>query len=295
MSDPSLSFSRRGISSTNKLILLSFLSIALLILDNRFAAVQTAKRYAATALYPLQWLANQPVEWYEYGSAFLQSQNYLLTENQRLTKENVHLKMQVRHTQVQTTELSELKSLVSLQQHGLTTTAAAEVISNGKVPLSSRVIINKGSNHNVRQGDPVVDQNGLMGQVSQVHPLTAEVTMLIDSNIVIPVMVARTGVRSLAHGGSGQITLRYFPADADLQSDDVLVTSGVDSVYPTGIPVAKVVATSRNAGTPYYRVDLKPLAALQSSKYVLVLPQTALPETFSAASDAVHAASVVSP
>ncbi|XXQ68665.1 rod shape-determining protein MreC [Neisseriaceae bacterium B1] len=291
MSDPSLSFSRRGVSSVNKLILLSFVSVALLIVDDRFAAVQTAKRYAATALYPLQWLANQPVEWYEYASAFLQSQNYLLTENQRLTEENAHLKMQAHHSEVQTRQLGELKSLMSLQQHGLNVTAAAEVISNGKVPLSSRIIINKGSSHNVRQGDPVVDQNGLIGQVSQVHPLSAEVTMLTDSNIVIPVMVARTGVRSLAHGGSGQITLRYFPTDADLQPDDVLVTSGVDSVYPAGVPVAKVTATSRNAGTPYYRADLKPLAALQSSKYVLVLPQVALPETFSATTASAVAAS----
>lgn len=289
MPSPSLSFSRRGISSVNKLILLTFFSIVLLILDNRFAAVQTMKRYAATALYPLQWLANQPVQWYEYSSAFLQSQTYLLSENQRLTQENAQLKMQARHAQMQTRELDELKTLFALPKHGLNITAAAEVISNGKVPLSSRIIINKGSTHQVRQGDAVVDEHGLIGQVSQVHPLSAEVTMLTDSNIVIPVMVARTGVRSLAHGGSGQITLRYFPTEAILQPDDVLVTSGVDSVYPAGIPVAKVLATSRNVGTPYYRVDLKPLAALQSSKYVLVLPQTALPETLAASASAVAA------
>lgn len=292
MSDPSLSFSRRGMSSVNKLILLTFFSIALLILDNRFAAVQTAKRYAATALYPLQWLANQPVQWYETGSAFLQSQTYLLTENQRLTAENAQLKMQAKHAQVQARQLSELKSMMALQQHGLDITTAAEVISNGKVPLASRIIIDKGSNQRVKNGDAVVDQHGLLGQVSQVHPFTAEVTMLTDSNIVIPVMVARTGVRSLAHGGSGKITLRYFPTDADLQPDDVLLTSGVDSVYPAGIPVAKVLATGRNAGTPYYRADLKPMAALNSSKYVLVLPQTALSETLSAATASSAAVSV---
>lgn len=284
MSDPSLSFARRGISSINKLILLAFLGLALLLLDSRFAAVQTAKRYAATILYPMQWLANQPVEWYEYGSAFLQSQTYLLSENQRLMQENAHLKMQDHHAQMQMQKLSELQALMSLQNHGLHITTAAEVISDGKVPMASRIIIDKGTKQNVHEGDAVVDQNGLIGQVSQVHPLSAEVTMLTDTNIVIPVMVARTGVRTLVHGGSGQITLRYFPTDADLQPNDVLVTSGIDSVYPSGIPVARVITTSRNAGTPYYRADLKPLAALHSSKYVLVLPQNALPETFSSAS-----------
>ena len=90
MSD-SLSFTKSGISSTNKFILLSLVSVALLVLDSRYAAVQTAKRYIATALYPLQWVANQPMEWYEYGSALMHSQNYLLSENQRLTKENMQL------------------------------------------------------------------------------------------------------------------------------------------------------------------------------------------------------------
>lgn len=281
MSDQSLSFTRRGISSTNKLILLTFTAIALLMLDERFAAVQVAKRYVATALYPLQWLAKQPVDWYEYGSTFLQSQTYLLAENQRLTKDNALLKMQMHHSEAQSKELTELKALLSLREHGLNVTAAAEVISNGKEPFANRIIIDKGSHNQVQQGDAVVDENGLIGQVSQVYPFSAEVTVLTDSNIVIPVMVARTGVRTLAHGGGGRIELRYFPKDADLQPNDVLVTSGVDSVYPAGIPVAVVTATGRNLGTPYYRVSLAPKAALRSSKYVLVLPQTDLLKTLS--------------
>lgn len=286
MSEHSLTFTRRGLSTANKLIVLSFLSVVLLMLDSRYSAVQTAKKYVATALYPLQWLANVPVEWYEYTSAFLQSQNYLLTENQRLTEENAQLKMQAHHLGVQQLALAELKGLLALQQHGLSVTAAAEIISNGKEPFSSRIIISKGSSSGVREGDAVVDKNGLVGQVSQVHPLSAEVTMLVDADSVIPVMVARTGVRSLAHGGSGAVSLRYFPTDADLQPNDLLLTSGMDSVFPAGIPVARVTQTSRNAGTPYYRVDLKPAADLYAGKYVLVLPQSALPEHTAAASSA---------
>lgn len=273
MSDNSLSFTKRGISATNKLICLSLLSAALLMLDSRFAAVQTAKRYVATALYPLQWLANQPVEWYEYSSALFQSQNYLLSENQRLTEENAHLKMRARQTDLQLRELAEVKSLLFLKQNGLTEGQAAEVISNGKEPIGSRMIIDKGSQHNVQAGDAVVDDAGLIGQISQVHALSAEVTPLTDNNLTIPIMVARTGVRSLVYGGSGELSLRYFPTDADLQPNDVLITSGLDSIYPAGIPVARIVQTSRNAGTPFYRVKLEPLAALRRTKFVLVLPQ----------------------
>ena len=270
----SLSFTQRGIRPVNKLICLSLASIALLMLDNHFSAVKTAKQYVATSLYPLQWLANKPVEWYEYSNALLQSQTYLLSENQRLTQENAKLRLHASHVDMQTKRLEELQSLLALKNHGLTITTAAEIISNGKEPIGSKVIINKGTNDHIRAGDAVVDDAGLMGQVTQVHPLTAEVHLLTDTTNTIPVMVARTGVRTLLYGGGGNIELRYFPTDADLQPNDVLVTSGLDSVYPAGIPVAKVLLTSRNAGTPFYRAELKPVAALRVSKYVLVLPQT---------------------
>lgn len=274
MSDESLSFAKRGIRPINKFIVLSMLSITLLMLDSRFSAVQMAKRYVATALFPLQWLANKPIEWYEYGSALLQSQNYLLRENERLIKENTELKLHVGQAQAQAQDLADLKSLFKLQEHGLISTTAAEIISNGKEPIGSRLIINKGSNDNIQAGDAVVDDTGLIGQISHVHPLSAEITPLTDGNTVIPVTVSRTGIRTLLYGASGSVALRYFPTDADLQPNDILITSGLDSVYPAGIPVARVTETSRNAGTPYYRVKLEPIAALHRSKYVLVLPQT---------------------
>lgn len=283
MSDSSLSFTQRGVRPVNKLICLTLASVALMMLDSRFAAVQTAKNYISTALYPLQWIANKPVEWYEYGSSMLQSQTYLLGENQRLLQENTRLRLQAVQTEIQSRQLDELKALFSLKNHGLQITTAAEIISNDKEPSGSRIIINKGSSSGVRAGDAVVDDGGLLGQVTHVHPLTSEVSLLTDSNAAIPVMVARTGVRTLLYGGSGGVELRYFPTDADLQPNDVLVTSGLDSVYPMGIPVAKVVQTSRNAGTPFYRADIRPLAALRMSKYVLVLPQSDA-EVFQAAS-----------
>ncbi|EGK08180.1 rod shape-determining protein MreC [Kingella kingae] len=273
MSDHSLSFSKKGISSANKLICLSLVAIALLMLDSRYAAVQNAKRYVATALYPLQWLANQPIEWYEYSSALFQSQNYLLAENQRLTLENTQLKMRTRQAEIQLRELNDVKSLLSLKQKALSDGLAAEVISNGREPVGSRLVINKGSNHHIQVGDAVVDDAGLIGQVSQVHPISAEISPLTDGSLTIPVMVMRTGMRTLVYGGSGSLTLRYFPTDSDLQPNDVLITSGLDSIYPAGIPVARVMQTSRNAGTPFYRVQLEPIAALHRSKFVLILPQ----------------------
>lgn len=273
MSESSLKFTRNGKHSVNKLMILAAMAFALLLLDQRHSVVQKAKNYAATAIYPLQWLANQPVEWFEYVSTFMQSQSYLLSENARLTTENTRLKMEARQTEAQWRELDELKNLLSLHSNGVPASTAAQVISHGKDSMSARVIIDKGSDDGLLTGDAVLDEGGLIGQLGQVHPFSTEVRLIVDSQMVIPVMVARTGVRSLIYGDGRNIALRYFPSDADLRAGDVLLTSGMDSVYPAGIPVAKVAHAQKQNHSPYYRVELAPSARLRSSKYVLIVPQ----------------------
>lgn len=267
-------FSRRkGMRPALKLALLAGVSVLLMVLDKRFAAVASGKKYLAAALYPMQWVANKPVELYDYFDNLFHSQNHLLNENHRLSADNARLRLQVSQNQVQLHELAELKTLADLQRHGLSVTATAPVVSGGKESLSGRMVIGKGSRHRVQTGDAVADEGGLLGQVGLVHPLSAEVNVLTESSLVVPVMVERTGVRTLVYGGGGALSLRYFPTDADLRSGDLLVTSGLDSVYPAGIPVARVLQSGRNAGTPYYKVRLQPMAAAERSKYVLVLPQ----------------------
>ena len=281
MSEPSLSFTRERVHPVTKLIGLSLVSISLMVLDTRYAAVQQVKSVVATALQPLQWVANQPVRLYEYSRSFLQSQNKLLDENQQLREENMRLQALSNQLHAQAKELKELHLLQRLRAHGIEASTTAQIISNSKDPLADKLIINRGSHHNLQVGDAVIDQNGLIGQITQVQPFSSELTLLTHSQMVIPVMVARTGVRSLLYGNGNEVSLRYFPVDADLQKDDVLVTSGLDSVYPVGVPVAKVTAVQRASGTPYYRTTVLPLAAVNSSKYVLVLPQTELPPSIS--------------
>ena len=270
----SLSFTRSYRERpVNRLIILSIISILLMVLDNRYAAVRQLKAYLATALQPLQWLADQPVALYDYGSTFLQSQQTLIQENQRLQTENMRLSTAIRQNDVQRLQLAELKKLNLLAGSGIGNSTAAQIVSNGKNPLSDKLLLNKGSNDGLKAGDAVIDQYGLIGQISAVQPFNAELTVLTSSQTVVPVMVARTGVRSLVYGDSNQVSLRYFPLDADLQPGDLLVTSGMDSVYPAGIPVAKVESALRSSGTPYYRTTLSIPAAIRSRKYVLVFPQ----------------------
>ena len=275
-----INFASPIISSAGKLVLLGIASMALMVLDNRYAALQQAKSYVATGLYPLQWVARQPAEWVSGGVAFMRDKRQLLAENTHLKEENARLNMQLQLQAPAARELSELKTLNHLQP------MLAEIVSNGRIPRADRLLITKGSSSGVQVGDPVSDEKGLIGQVTAVQPATAEVTLINNRQSVIPAMVAESGVRTLVYGRGETLDLRYFPVSAELKEGDLLVTSGIDSIYPAGIPIAKVAHADRNSGTPYYRTELTPAANLSSSSYVLVIPQkpqapARLPETAS--------------
>ena len=216
----------------------------------------------------------------------MRDKRQLLAENTHLKEENARLNMQLQLQAPAARELSELKTLNHLQPMLAAQAVLAEIVSNGRIPRADRLLITKGSSSGVQVGDPVSDEKGLIGQVTAVQPATAEVTLINNRQSVIPAMVAESGVRTLVYGRGETLDLRYFPVSAELKEGDLLVTSGIDSIYPAGIPIAKVAHADRNSGTPYYRTELTPAANLSSSSYVLVIPQkpqapARLPETAS--------------
>ena len=194
-----------------------------------------------------------------------------MEQNRRLLEENGRLKIDLQRDKVNTDELRELKKLYGLQQKGIHNVIGAEVISNGKDPLSERLIIGKGSQDGLKAGDAIIDQSGLIGLLTQVHTQSAEIELISNGQSIVPVAVSRTGERNLAYGNGSGLDLRYFPTGSDLKPGDVLLTSGLDGTYPAGIPVATVSKVVRASGTPYYDTQLTPLAALRSSRFVLVL------------------------
>ena len=247
------------------------LGAGIMVADGRFDLMQPVRTAAAEILYPVQWLANQPVRLYQYFSNQSQSQTELLEQNRLLLEENGRLKIQLQRDKVNLSELQELKKLYSLQQKGVSNVIGAEVLSSGKDPLSERLIINKGSGEGVAAGDAVIDQNGLIGRITLVHANSAEVELMSAAQSIVPVAVERTGERNLAYGNGVGLDLRYFPTGSDLKPQDVLITSGLDGIYPAGIPVARVDKVVRASGTPYYDTELTPFAALSRSRFVLVL------------------------
>ena len=247
------------------------LAAGLMVADYRFSLMQPVRAAVMPMLYPAQWLANQPVQLYQYFADLSQSKSELLEQNRRLLEENGRLKIDLQRDKVNTDELRELKKLYSLQQKGIHNVIGAEVISNGKDPLSERLIIGKGSQDGLKVGDAVIDQSGLIGLLTQVHTQSAEIELISSGQSIVPIAVSRTGERNLAYGNGSGLDLRYFPTGSDLKPGDVLLTSGLDGTYPAGIPVATVSKVVRASGTPYYDTQLTPLAALRSSRFVLVL------------------------
>ena len=152
---------------------------------------------------------------------------------------------------------------------------AAQVLYDATDPFSRRVVIDKGQLNGVQPGSPVMDESGVLGQVTRVYPFVSEVTLLIDRDQVIPVMNARTGQRAVAYGDAtpraGLLELRYMPVGEDVREGDELVTSGIDGVYPPGLPVAKVAAVDRRSDSSFARIYCTPLAQVQGVTYVMVL------------------------
>ena len=175
-----------------------------------------------------------------------------------------------------THENERLRSLLGLSERLGVSGQAAEVLYDTTDPYTRRVVINKGDLQGVKAGSPVMDEAGVMGQVSRVYPMLSEVTLLIDRDQVIPVLNTRSGVRGLAHGdptvGNGVLDLRFMPSSVDVKQGDLFTTSGMDGVYPPGLPVAKVLTVERRSDSPFLRIRMAPLATANDVRHVMVLP-----------------------
>ncbi|MBC7803928.1 MAG: rod shape-determining protein MreC, partial [Candidatus Parcubacteria bacterium] len=170
-------------------------------------------------------------------------------------------------------ETAQLRRLIGASERAPLKATPAEILYNGRDPYSRKVVIDKGSQSGVRPGSPVVDDNGVIGQVTRAHALSAEVTLLTDKEQAIPVQVVRNGLRAVAFGAgsSGMLELRFMAANAEIQNGDKLVTSGIDGTYPPGLPVATVARIERDAAYAFARIVCQPAAGVDSGSYVLVL------------------------
>ncbi|MBH2043063.1 MAG: rod shape-determining protein MreC [Comamonadaceae bacterium] len=275
-------FFKQGPSALSKLALYSALALFLMVADARFQLTGALRQAVATVLYPVQWLMLQPVEFIARGSGYFESLKTAQKDADATRRQMVVMSQRAMQAEQLMQENARLRQLLSLRTRLETPAQAAQVIYDAADPYTRRVVVDQGSRAGVKLGAPALDEKGVLGQVTRVHPFVSEVTLLIDRDQAIPVLNIRTGVRGVAYGDpvaghAGGLELRFMPANADVIEGDLLTTSGVDGVYPPGLPVATVVRVERQADSAFARIYCTPIAGVQGARHVMLLKPMAEP------------------
>ena len=286
-------FFRQGPSALTKLCFCSALAVFLMAADARFRLTQPIRATAATMLYPLQRALLVPVEAVGDARAWFDGLSSATAGEQAARQALARQSERAMRVDQLLQENAKLRALLELRPGLSVRSQAAELLYEAADPYSRKVIVDRGVAHNVVLGSPVINEAGVLGQVTRVYLQSAEVTLLSDRDAAIPVLNSRTGARSAAFGGAtggvGLLEMRFMAGNADVQIGDVLTTSGVDGVYPPGLKVATVVKIDRKIDSGFARIVLAPAAPSDGVRQVLVLEPTGArlpPRPQSAASEA---------
>lgn len=273
---------RQGPSALSKLMVLSALSILLMVVDLRLHWSAPLRSGLSTVLYPLQWLALQPIRLAEWSGHYLGDLERAQQEAAQARAELTRQAQRAALVEHLSQENRELRVLLDMRERLPSGAKSIEVLYETADPYSRQLVVNRGSSNGIQAGSPVIDGYGVLGQVTRVYPWTAEVTLLIDRHQAISVINTRTGQRSLAYGapsvGADLLELRFVLAATDIEPGDILTTSGVDGVYPAGLPVAKVKTVVRSGPNGFAQVLCEPMARMRNAMHALVLsPQSVQP------------------
>lgn len=265
-------FFKRGPAPLARLAFYIILALALLVLDLRLRYLEWARSGIAVALYPLQRAAYAPVELFGRAGDYFSSLSAVQAENERLKRKELETANWLLRQEHLEQENQRLRALLDMNARQAVPGALAEILYAARDPFSRRVIVDRGAQQGVTAGQAVVDESGVLGQVTRVFPLQSEVTLITDKNQAVPVQVVRTGLRAVLFGaGGGQLDLRFLAANADVVPGDRLVTSGLDGLYQPGLPVARVARVDRDAAYSFARILCEPEAGVERHAQVLIL------------------------
>ncbi len=287
-------FFRQGPSALSKLVFFSALALFLMVADARFKITLPLRATLATALHPLQWVVLRPLEAVQQLGSYFDSLQTSKTAEDLANKKLATQALRAAQVEQLSLENARLRKLLVLREQIATPAQAAEVLYDAADPYTRRVVVDKGQIHGVQAGSPVIDELGVLGQVTRVYPLVSEVSLVIDRDQAIPVLNTRTGARSVAYGDpitqGGSLELRFMAGNADVQQGDILSTSGVDGVYPAGLPVARIDKIERRADSAFARIYCQPLSMIHGVKHVMLLSPVATQLPPKAPADATQAA-----
>ena len=253
--------------------MLVVLSVAVMVVDARFTLLKPVRSQMSLVLMQSYWIADLPERLYQGVASQFGSRTELAAENEKLKTENLLLQGRLQKLAALTEQNVRLRELLNSSALVNEKVEVAELIGMDPNPFTHRIIINKGERDGVVLGQPVLDARGLMGQVVELMPYTSRVLLLTDTTHSIPVQVNRNGLRAIASGTGNpeRLELRHVADTADIKEGDLLVSSGLGQRFPAGYPVATVKEVIHDSGQPFAIVRAVPTAALNRSRYLLLV------------------------
>jgi rod shape-determining protein MreC len=266
------------------LFFLGIVSVVVMVLDHRGGYLETARLWMSAAANPIYVVVQTPGQLWRWIAASFADRSQLRTENAQLTEQLRVARTQLLRFESLNEENRRLREIREASKGVSERTLIAEIISVSVNPFRHMVVINKGADDGVFRGQPVLDAFGVVGQVMQVGKSTATLILITDAEHAVPVQVNRTGIRSIAMGTgeAAKLSLPYLTVESDVLKGDLLVSSGLDAIFPAGYPVATVTKVERNSADTFATVEAKPLAQLDRDREVLLLwsdkPKVPAPE-----------------
>lgn len=272
-------FFKRGPSPIARLTFFGVISLGLMFIDARFRTLETVRMAIATVVYPVQQAALVPAQAARSMGEFFDTRSELRDENARLKAELLQASQAQQAQVASRQEVDRLSKLLQISQVSTVRAQVARVVYLGRDPFSQKAFVDRSASQPFEPGSAVVDETGLLGQLTRVHPMFAEITLVTEKDFAIPVKIERTAMHALLYGrGPDKLPeLSSVASNADVREGDVLLTSNIDGVYPGNIRVARIVSVQRNAESKFAVIQCAPTARVASSDAVLVLDKPIAP------------------
>lgn len=261
----------QGVSARARLAFFSFLAIALIVVDARIQVLDTLRVGVGVVLYPMQRVLLIPRDAVAAIGEYFTSVSRLTRENEALRREAIERAQVAQQAAALAAENAQLQRLLGARERANAPTVLARVLYESRDRFSRKLVVDQGANIGLRAGQPVLDDRGVVGQITRVFPLTAELTLLTDRDQSIAVQLLRNGLRGVVFGDGDQLELRFMASNADIQEGDQAVTSGIDGLYPPGLAVGTVTRVQRADKEQFARIELRPAAGLNQHSLLLVL------------------------
>ena len=262
-----------GPSATFRMAVLVVASIVLMTVDHRWHSLELARSALSSVIYPLQYTIDLPIRLYYWSDEVFSSRQTLLEKNREFEARHLENRVQLQKLDIIEKENARLRELLSATSKTTERLLISEIINVDVDPYRQLILLNKGSNSGVYQGQAIMDALGIMGQIVHVSLLSSTAMLITDASHALPVQIDRTGLRSNAFGTGkmDELNLRYLPHNIDIQVGDTLITSGLGGVFPPNYPVARITKVERPAGEPFATIVAIPLAQLDKSREVLLV------------------------